>query len=128
MTKRYNLRDRERHSSEMNGDGAENLQALGVADSDAGGRGSGTSDTASEQQLALLQLQLKIAEAETEKQRLMLESQRLRAREGAEPNDGGESLSLGGRASTHHSARRILMAEQFSVPWFKDLSWRSWTQ
>ncbi|KAH6919669.1 hypothetical protein HPB50_029341 [Hyalomma asiaticum] len=89
VTKRYNLRDRERHSSEMNGDGAENLQALGVADSDAGGQRSGTSDTVSEQQLALLQLQLKIAEAETEKQRLMLESQRLRAREGAEPNDGG---------------------------------------
>ncbi|KAH6931141.1 hypothetical protein HPB50_022429 [Hyalomma asiaticum] len=82
MTKRYNLRDRERHSSEMNGDGAVNLQALGVADSDAGGQGSGTSDTASEQQLALLQLQLKIAEAETEKHRLILESQRLRAREG----------------------------------------------
>ncbi|KAH6925573.1 hypothetical protein HPB50_007436 [Hyalomma asiaticum] len=88
MTKRYNTRDRERHSSEMNGDGAVNLQALGVADSGAGGQGSGTSDTASEQQLALLQLQLKIAEAETEKHRLILESQRFRAREGAEPNDG----------------------------------------
>ncbi|KAH6935208.1 hypothetical protein HPB50_004618 [Hyalomma asiaticum] len=92
MKKRYNLRDRERHSSEMNGDGAESLQALGVADSDAGGQGSGTSDKASEQQLALLQLQLNIAEAETEKQRLILESQRLRAREGAEPNDGGGEL------------------------------------
>ncbi|KAH8027581.1 hypothetical protein HPB51_007131 [Rhipicephalus microplus] len=77
MTKHYNLRDRERDNSEMNGDGAENLQAFGVADSGTGCHGSVTSDTASEQQLALLQLQLKIAEAETEKQRLMLESQRL---------------------------------------------------
>ncbi|KAL1468004.1 hypothetical protein MTO96_041770 [Rhipicephalus appendiculatus] len=95
MTKRYNLRDRERDNSEMNGDGAGNLQALGVADSGTGGHGS-ASDTASEQQLALLQLQLKIAEAETEKQRLMLESQRLRARDGAESNEGGDSVSLGG--------------------------------
>ncbi|KAH6920254.1 hypothetical protein HPB50_028757 [Hyalomma asiaticum] len=85
----------------MNGDGAEKLQALGVADSDAGGKRSGTSDTALEQQLALLQLQLKIAEPETEKHRLILESQRLRAREGAEPNDGGESSSLGGRSEGH---------------------------
>ncbi|KAH6945730.1 hypothetical protein HPB50_009725 [Hyalomma asiaticum] len=107
MAKRYNLRDRERHSSEMNGDGAVNLQALGVADGDAGVQGSGTSDTASEQQLALLQLQLKIAEAETEKHRLILESQRLRAREGAEPNGGGESLSLGGRSEEH---RRLKFA------------------
>ncbi|KAH6919415.1 hypothetical protein HPB50_029597 [Hyalomma asiaticum] len=102
MTKRYNLRDRERHSSEMNGDGAENFQALGVADSDAGCQGSGTSDTAPEQQLALLQLQLKIAETETEKQRLILKSQRLRAREGAQPNDGG-TPPLGDLIKGHYS-------------------------
>ncbi|KAH6947478.1 hypothetical protein HPB50_019071 [Hyalomma asiaticum] len=131
MTKRYNLRDRERHSSEMNGDGAENLQALGVADSDAGGQGSGTSDTASEQQLALLQLQLKIAEAETEKQRLMLESQRLRAREGAEPNDGRESLSLGGRSEEHRRLKFASLLKGVLAPmpnqealvpmWFEDV-------
>ncbi|KAH6927940.1 hypothetical protein HPB50_009993 [Hyalomma asiaticum] len=131
MTKRYNLRDRERHSSEMNGDGAENLQALGVADSDAGGQGSGTSDTASEQQLALLQLQLKIAEAETVKQRLILESQRLRAREGAEPNDGGESLSLGGRSEEHRRLKFASLLKGVLAPmpnqealvpmWFEDV-------
>ncbi|KAH6948778.1 hypothetical protein HPB50_026293 [Hyalomma asiaticum] len=131
MTKRYNLRDRERHSSEMNGDGAENLQALGVADSDAGGQRSGTSYTASEQQLALLQLQLKIAEAETEKQRLMLESQRLRAREGAEPNDGGESLSLGGRSEEHRRLKFASLLKGVLAPmpnqealvpmWFEDI-------
>ncbi|KAH7977131.1 hypothetical protein HPB51_027011 [Rhipicephalus microplus] len=97
MKKHYNLRDRERDNSEMNGDGAGNLQALGVADSGTGGHGSGTSDTASEQQLALLQLQLKFAEAEMEKQRLMLESQRLRARNGAESNESDDSVALGGR-------------------------------
>ncbi|KAH8036105.1 hypothetical protein HPB51_017761 [Rhipicephalus microplus] len=97
MTKHYNLRDRERDKSEMNGDGAGNLQALGVVDSGMGGHGSGTSDTASEQQHALLQLQLKIAEAETEKQRLMLESQRLQARNGAESNESDDSVALGGR-------------------------------
>ncbi|KAH8022007.1 hypothetical protein HPB51_020617 [Rhipicephalus microplus] len=96
MTKHYNLRDRESDNSEMNGDGAGNLQALGVADNGTGAHGSGTSDTASEQQLALLQLQLKIAEAETEKQRLMLESQRLRARNGAESNESDDSVALGG--------------------------------
>ncbi|KAH8032006.1 hypothetical protein HPB51_022528 [Rhipicephalus microplus] len=97
MTKHYNLRDRERDNSEMNGDGAGNLQALGVADSGTRGHGSGTADTASEQQLALLQLQLKIAEAEMEKQRLMLESQRLRARNGAESNKSDDGVALGGR-------------------------------
>ncbi|KAH8029616.1 hypothetical protein HPB51_002069 [Rhipicephalus microplus] len=96
MTKHYNLRDRERDNSEMNGDGAGNLQALGVADSGTGSHGSVTSDTASEQQLALLQLQLKIAEAETEKQRFMLESQRLRARNGAKSNESDDSVALGG--------------------------------
>lgn len=97
MTKHYNLRDREKDNSEMNGDGAGNLQALEVTDSGAGGQSSGTSDTASGQQLELLQLQLKIAEAEKEKQRLMLESQRLRARNGAESNEDGDSVALGGR-------------------------------
>ncbi|XP_077541147.1 uncharacterized protein LOC144153369 [Haemaphysalis longicornis] len=97
MTKHYNLRDREKDNSEMDGDGAGNLQALEVTDSGAGGQSSGTSDMASGQQLELLQLQLKIAEAEKEKQRLMLESQRLRARNGAESNEDGDSVSLGGR-------------------------------
>ncbi|KAH6945376.1 hypothetical protein HPB50_008131 [Hyalomma asiaticum] len=46
VTKRYSLRGRERHSSEMNGDEAETC-SVGVADSDAGGQRSGTSDTAS---------------------------------------------------------------------------------
>ncbi|KAH9372194.1 hypothetical protein HPB48_019225 [Haemaphysalis longicornis] len=97
MAKRYNLRDREKDNSEMDRDGAGNLQALEVTDSGAGGQSRGTSDTASGQQLDLLQLQLKIAEAEKEKQRLMLESQRLRARNGAESNEDGDSVSLGGR-------------------------------
>ncbi|KAH6945377.1 hypothetical protein HPB50_008132 [Hyalomma asiaticum] len=124
VTKRYSLRGRERHSSEMNGDEAENLQVLGVADSDAGGQRSGTSDTASEQQLALLQLQLKIAEAETE-------NQRLRAREGAEPNDGGESLSLGGRPEEHRRLKFASLLKGVVAPmpnqealvpmWFEDI-------
>ncbi|KAH9366892.1 hypothetical protein HPB48_019928 [Haemaphysalis longicornis] len=81
----------------MNGDGAGNLQVLEVTDSGAGGQSSGTSDTASGQQLELLQLQLKIAEAEQEKQRLMLESKGLRARNGAESDEDGDSVSLGER-------------------------------
>lgn len=79
----------------MNGDGAGSLQALGVADSGMRGHDS-ASDTVSEQQLALLQLLLKIAEAETERQRLMLESQRLRACDVAESNEGSGSVSFGG--------------------------------
>ncbi|KAH6948077.1 hypothetical protein HPB50_022790 [Hyalomma asiaticum] len=131
MTKRYNLRDREKDSWEMNADGAVSLQALGVADTDAGGQGSGTSDTGSEQQLALLQLQLKIAKAETEKHRLILESQRLRAREGAEPNDGGESLSLGGRSEEHRRLKFASLLKGVLAPmpnqealvpmWFEDV-------
>ncbi|KAH6930789.1 hypothetical protein HPB50_018397 [Hyalomma asiaticum] len=115
----------------MNGDGAVNLHALGVADSEAGGQDCGTSDTASEQQLALLQLQLKIAEAETEKHRLILESQRLRAREGAEPNDGGERLSLGGRLEEHRRLKFASLLKGVLAPlpnqdalvpmWFEDV-------
>ncbi|KAH6928183.1 hypothetical protein HPB50_012440 [Hyalomma asiaticum] len=131
MTKCYNLRDSERDSSEMNGDGAVNLQALGVADSDTGGHGGGASDTASEQQLALLQLQLKIAEAEMEKQRLILESQRLRAHEGAQPNDGGRSLLLGGKfeeqrqlkfANLVKGVMAPMLKQEALVPmWFEDV-------
>ncbi|KAH7964568.1 hypothetical protein HPB51_027197 [Rhipicephalus microplus] len=131
MTKHYNLRDRERDNSEMNGDGAGNLQALGVADSGTGGHGSVTSDTASEQQLALLQLQLKIAEAEKEKQRLMLESQRLRARNGAESNESDDSIALGRRSEEDRrlkfaSLLRGVLApmpnQEALVPmWFEDV-------
>ncbi|KAH6948231.1 hypothetical protein HPB50_023236 [Hyalomma asiaticum] len=131
MTNHYNLRNRERDASEMNGDGTVNLQALGVADSDPGGHGGGTSDTASEQQLALLQLQLKIAEAEREKQRLILGSQRLRGREEAEPNDGGESLSLGGKLEVHRRLQFAILLKVALAPkpnqeahapmWFEDV-------
>ncbi|KAH9359653.1 hypothetical protein HPB48_007933 [Haemaphysalis longicornis] len=55
------------------------------------------SDTALGQQLEPLHLQINIASAETEKQRLMLESQRLRAHNGAESNHYGDSVSHGGR-------------------------------
>ncbi|KAH8039518.1 hypothetical protein HPB51_007420 [Rhipicephalus microplus] len=131
MTKHYNLRDRERANSEMNGDGAGNLQAFGVADSGTGGHGSVTSDTASEQQLALLQLQLKIAEAETEKQRLMLESQRLRARNGAEYNESNDSVALVGRSEEDRRLKfaSLLKGVLASMPnqealapmWFEDV-------
>ncbi|KAH7964437.1 hypothetical protein HPB51_027324 [Rhipicephalus microplus] len=131
MTKHYNWRDRERDNSEMNGDGAENLQALGVTDSGPGGNGSGTSYTASEQQLALLQLKLKIAEAETKKRRLMLESQRLRARNGTESNESDDGVALGGRSEEY---RRLNFAsllkgvlapmpnqEELTPMWFEDV-------
>ncbi|KAH8031894.1 hypothetical protein HPB51_021536 [Rhipicephalus microplus] len=131
MTKHYNLRDRERDNSEMNGDGAGNLQAFGVADSGTGGHGSVTSDTASEQQLELLQLQLKIAEAETEKQRLMLESQRLRARNGAESNESDDSVALGGRSEEDRRLKFASLLKGVLAPmpnqealtpmWFEDV-------
>ncbi|KAH8031275.1 hypothetical protein HPB51_015210 [Rhipicephalus microplus] len=131
MTKHYNLRDSKRDNSEMNRDGAGNLQAFGVADSGPGGHGSVTSDTASEQQLALLQLQLKIAEAETEKRRLMLESQRLRARNRAESNESDDSVALGGRSEEDRrlkfaSLLRGVLApmpnqEALAPMWFEDV-------
>ncbi|KAH8026113.1 hypothetical protein HPB51_016123 [Rhipicephalus microplus] len=115
----------------MNGDGAENLQALGVADSGTGGHGSGTSDTASEQQLVLLQLQFKIAEAETEKQRLILESQRLRARNGAESDESDDSVALGGRSEEDRRLKfasllkgvlaPMLNQEALAPMWFEDV-------
>ncbi|KAH7958060.1 hypothetical protein HPB51_027953 [Rhipicephalus microplus] len=116
MTKHYNLRDRERDNSEMNGDGAGNSQVLGVADSGTGGHGSGTSDTASEQQLALLQLPLKIADVETEKQRLMLESQRLRARNGAESNESDDSVALGGRSEEDRRLKFASLLKNILAP------------
>lgn len=131
MTKHYNLRDREKDNSEMYEDGAGNLQALGVTNSGAGGPSSGTSDTASGQQLELLQLQFKIAEAEIEKQRLMLESQRLRAHNGAESNEDGDSVSLGRRpgedrrlkfASLLKGVLAPMPNQQALVPtWFEDV-------
>ncbi|KAH8039628.1 hypothetical protein HPB51_007974 [Rhipicephalus microplus] len=131
MTKHYNLRDRERDNSEMNGDGAGNLQALGVADRGTGDLSSGTSDTVSEQQLALIQLQLKIAEAETEKQRLMLESQWLRARDGAESNESDDSIALGGRSEEDRRLKFASLLKGVLEPlpnqaalapmWFKDV-------
>ncbi|KAH8033350.1 hypothetical protein HPB51_010914 [Rhipicephalus microplus] len=115
----------------MNGDGAGNLQALGVADSSTGVHGSGTSDTASEQQLVLLQLQFKIAEAETEKQRLMLKSQRLRARNGAESNESHDSVALGGRSEEDRRLKFASLLKGVLAPmpnqealapmWFEDV-------
>ncbi|KAH7964196.1 hypothetical protein HPB51_027568 [Rhipicephalus microplus] len=115
----------------MNGDGAGNLQAFGVTDSGTGGHGSVTSDTASKQQLALLQLQLKIAEAETEKQRLMLESQRLRARNGAESNESDDSVPLGGRSEEDRRLKFASLLKGVLAPmpnqealapmWFEDV-------
>ncbi|KAH9369856.1 hypothetical protein HPB48_013861 [Haemaphysalis longicornis] len=115
----------------MNGNGEGNLQALEVTDSGAGGQSSGTSDTALGQQLELLQLQLKIAEAEKEKQRLMLESQRLRARNGAESNEDGDSVSLGGRPEEDRRLKRASLLKGVLAPmpnqealvsmWFEDV-------
>ncbi|KAH6931140.1 hypothetical protein HPB50_022428 [Hyalomma asiaticum] len=79
---------------------------------------------------ALLQLQLKIAEAETEKHRLILESRGCEPAR-AEPNDEGESLSLGGRSEEHRRLKFASLLKGVLAPmpnqealvpmWFEDV-------